>query len=131
MARFAAPYRAVCADLALAEAYQLPPNTVSYLHRLVGRANNQLYRSRTFNFEELKRNLLEKVPQQLFSDRSLWLAFSLFWGVFLLTMVMAAEVKMPITGRPLVRGFAERVVGESNLHCHRHNFEGHPFGPGG
>ena len=37
VARFAALYRAACADLALADAYQLPPNTVQYLHQLVGR----------------------------------------------------------------------------------------------
>ena len=42
--RFSTLYRAACADLALAEAYQLPPNTVVYLHRLVARAHNQLYR---------------------------------------------------------------------------------------
>ncbi|MCE9547791.1 MAG: stage II sporulation protein M [Planctomycetia bacterium] len=131
MARFAALYRSVCADLALAEAYQLPPNTVSYLHRLVGRAHNQLYRSRTFNFAELKRHLLEKVPQQLFSDRSLWLAFSLFWSVFLLSMLLGAEVKVPILERPLMRGFAERVVGEADLSHHRQHFEGHPFGTSG
>ena len=49
VARFAAMYRAACADLALADAYQLPPNTVQYLHQLVGRAHNQLYRSRPFD----------------------------------------------------------------------------------
>jgi len=41
VARFAALYRAACADLALADSYQLPPNTDQYLHRLVGRAHNQ------------------------------------------------------------------------------------------
>ena len=34
--RFASLYRAACADLALADSYQLPPNAVQYLHRLVG-----------------------------------------------------------------------------------------------
>ena len=37
-------------DLALADAYQLPPTTVEYLHQLVGRAHNQMYRGRGFNF---------------------------------------------------------------------------------
>ena len=50
VSRFAALYRAACADLALADAYQLPPNTVQYLHLLVGRAHNQLYRTRRFAF---------------------------------------------------------------------------------
>ena len=49
--RFAALYRSTCADLALASAYQLPRRTVQYLHRLVGRAHNQLYRSRSFDFQ--------------------------------------------------------------------------------
>ena len=55
--RMAALYRGACADLALADAYQLPPGTIDYLHRLVGKAHNQLYRSRRFAyglwFEEL------------------------------------------------------------------------------
>ena len=50
--RFASLYRAACADLALADAYQLPPDTVQYLHQLVGRAHNQLYRSQTFRWRE-------------------------------------------------------------------------------
>ena len=37
VARFASLYRAACADLALSDAYQLPPNTAQYLHHLVGR----------------------------------------------------------------------------------------------
>ncbi len=49
VARFAALYRSACADLALADAYQLPPGTVTYLHRLVGRAHNRLYRSKRFS----------------------------------------------------------------------------------
>ena len=53
IARFAALYRAACADLALADAYQLPRGTVTYLHQLVGRAHNQLYRSRMFNVVDL------------------------------------------------------------------------------
>ena len=48
VARFSELYRSACADLALAEAYQLPPKTVDYLHRLVARAHNQLYRSRHY-----------------------------------------------------------------------------------
>ena len=61
--RFGALYRAACADLALAYAYQLPQNTVQYLHRLVGRAHNQLYRSRRFEFAKWADMLLFDVPQ--------------------------------------------------------------------
>ena len=61
--RFAILYRAACADLALADAYQLPPNAVQYLHRLVGRAHNQLYRSRSFDIASWGHSLLVEVPQ--------------------------------------------------------------------
>src|SRR5688572_13909803 len=39
-------YRSACADLAMAEQYRLSPETISYLHGLVGRAHNAIYRSR-------------------------------------------------------------------------------------
>ncbi|MCE9555568.1 MAG: stage II sporulation protein M [Planctomycetes bacterium] len=129
--RFAALYRAACADLALAEAHQLPPGTVAYLHRLVGRAHNQFYRSRTFNWEQLRHELLEKVPRRLFADPCVWLAFTLFWGIFLLSMLMGAETKMPLTGRPLATGFAERLVGEKALHEMEQPFIKNPFGANG
>jgi uncharacterized membrane protein SpoIIM required for sporulation len=98
--RFSALYRAACADLALADAYQLPPETTEYLHRLVGRAHNQLYRSRTFHVAAWARCLLVDVPQQLFADNCLRLAFCVFWGIFLLSMYMAYRVP----------GFAEQVL---------------------
>ena len=83
VARFAALYRAACADLALSDAYQLPPNTVQYLHQLVGRAHNQLYHSRAFHFADWGREMLLRVPRRLLHDRTLWLAFCIFWGAFL------------------------------------------------
>jgi len=91
IARFAALYRAACADLALADAYQLPPNTVDFLHHLVGRAHNQLYRSRKFNLASWGKEMFEEVPRRLFTDNSLRLAFFLFWGVFLASMFLASE----------------------------------------
>lgn len=89
VSRFAALYRAACADLALADAYQLPPNTVQYLHRLVGRAHNQLYRTRRFAWATWSRVLWEEVPQRIFQDRCVQAAFCLFWGVFLLSAFLA------------------------------------------
>src|SRR5687767_1926178 len=62
VSRLGALYRAACADLALAYAYQLPQNTVQYLHRLVGRAHNQLYRSRKFEVGKWAHMLLFDVP---------------------------------------------------------------------
>lgn len=100
LTRFAALYRSLCADLALAEAYQLPPEVTRYLHRLVGRAHNQLYRSRQFTISTWARTLLIDVPQQLFNDGYLRLAFCIFWGAFLLSAMLA-------TSQP---GFAEAVL---------------------
>ena len=88
-ARFSVLYRAACADLALADAYQLPPGTVRYLHQLVGRAHNQLYRARTFNVRNWLQRLFVDVPQHLFADNCLRLAFFIFWGVFLMSAMMA------------------------------------------
>ncbi len=101
LTRFAALYRSLCADLALAEAYQLPPEVTRYLHRLVGRAHNQLYRSREFTLSTWAHTLLFAVPQQLFHDMYLRLAFCLFWGTFLLSAMLA-------TSQP---GFSENVLG--------------------
>jgi uncharacterized membrane protein SpoIIM required for sporulation len=120
VARFSMLYRAACADLALADAYRLPSGTVRYLHDLVGRAHNQLYRSRTFDVSAWAGLLLVDVPQRMFSDNCLRLAFCVFWGVLVLSAIMAysspqyAEMLMkkpqmitmeeqfaePVSGRP-------------------------------
>lgn len=89
VSRFATLYRAACADLALADSYQLPPNTVQYLHRLVGRAHNQLYRSRDFDYAKWSEMLLVEAPQRIFNDRCVQLAFCLFWGGFILSAILA------------------------------------------
>jgi uncharacterized membrane protein SpoIIM required for sporulation len=112
VARFSALYRAACADLALADAYQLPPATVGYLHRLVGRAHNQLYRTRKFNVSTWADQLLVEVPRRLFSDNALRLAFCVFWGMFLLSAFMAY-------GTP---GYAERVMGEAWINMLEESF---------
>lgn len=100
--RFGALYRAVCADLALADSFQLPPNTVHYLHQLVGRAHNQLYPSRSFDFHVWAHELLYAVPQRLFRDQSVRLAFFIFWGTFL-----AAGASAYLSPK-----FTERLVGK-------------------
>jgi uncharacterized membrane protein SpoIIM required for sporulation len=106
--RFSTLYRAAAADLALADSYQLPPNTVQYLHRLVGRAHNQLYRSRRFQWETWGEILLHKVPQTIFHDRCVQFAFLLFWSVFIISAVLAySEDYWP--------EFAEQVVGREQL----------------
>jgi len=105
LARFAALYRAACADLALADAYELPRATVQYLHELVGRAHNQLYRSRRFDVSTWARQLLVDVPQRLFRDGALWLAFCIFWGVFILSGVLGNT-------RP---EFAHALIGQEEM----------------
>ncbi len=89
VSRFTSLYRAACADLALADAYQLPPSTVEFLHQLVGRAHNQLYRSRRFDYRSWGRALLVDVPQRLFNDRCVQVAFVLFWATFIGSAAMA------------------------------------------
>jgi uncharacterized membrane protein SpoIIM required for sporulation len=116
--RFSALYRAACADLALADAYQLPPGTIRYLHQLVGRAHNQLYRSRTFRVREWFHDLFVAVPQRLFDDNCLRLSFAIFWGLFLLAAVMA-------WGTP---GFAEQMVGKEALLGTESSFSDAPTG---
>ncbi len=124
--RFSMLYRAACADLALADAYQLPPGTVQFLHRLVGRAHNQLYRSLGFQFATWARQLLVEVPQRLFNDNYLRLAFCVFWGMFLLSGFLAYS-------QP---GFAERVAGKEfvsmveEMHTKASPLAGGPAGSG-
>lgn len=89
ISRFSALYRAVCADLALSNSYQLPENTVQYLHKLVGRAHNQLYRAKRFDFQAWAKVLLEEVPQRIFNDRCVQLMFVFFWGFFILSAWLA------------------------------------------
>ena len=91
VARFTTLYRSACADLALADENRLPQNTVNYLHQLVGRAHNQLYRSRRFDYESWRHIMFTEVPQRIFNDRCVQTAFVLFWGAFLLSAVLAAS----------------------------------------
>ncbi len=105
VAKFASLYRAACADLALADSYQLPAGTVLYLHQLVGRAHNQLYRSRRFEFKKWGYELFRVVPSRLFRDVFLRISFVLFWGLFLASMLFARQS----------REYAEKVVGKENL----------------
>jgi uncharacterized membrane protein SpoIIM required for sporulation len=108
--RFGSLYRAVCADLALADSYQLPPNTVYYLHQLVGRAHNQLYPSRTFNLNAWTDELLFAIPQRLFRDNAVRLAFAVFWGTFLAAMVssyLSPKFSEEVVGKPAMRAMEE------------------------
>jgi uncharacterized membrane protein SpoIIM required for sporulation len=112
IAQFASLYRSACADLALADSYQLPANTVLYLHQLVARAHNQLYRSRRFDFANWGRELFQSVPRRLFRDKYLRISFIAFWGLFLFSMLFARQS----------REYREGLVGKSQLHDIQESF---------
>lgn len=106
--RFATLYRAACADLALADAYQLPPGTVTYLHRLVARAHNQLYRAKGFEPSGWVDVLFHDAPRQIFADPCVRVATIVFFGLFTLSLYLAAN---PV----LFPEFAPSVVGSEQL----------------
>lgn len=95
-------YRAACTDLMLAESHDLPRETVAYLHALVGRAHNVVYRAKGFRFSDLGRALFADAPRQMRSDPALRLAAAVFFGAFLICAALAAAQE----------DFATRVVGE-------------------
>ncbi len=108
LSRFASLYRAACADLALADSYQLPPNTVAYLHRLVGRAHNQLYHSRDFNYNAWGEMLLVDAPRRIFNDRCVQASFVVFWGIFILSAFIAySKAAWP--------SYAEDILGDGMI----------------
>ena len=119
VARFGALYRAACADLALADAYHLPPGTVQYLHQLVGRAHNQLYRTRAFAVKRWYKELFFDVPRRLYRDGSLRLALAIFWGVFLLSGAMAfwsPEFADGVIGKDMMMGLEEMYSQPADNH---------------
>jgi uncharacterized membrane protein SpoIIM required for sporulation len=98
-------YRSACTDLMLAESHDLPRDTVDYLHALVGRAHNAVYRARGFRVDDWSEALFGTVPRQLRVDPALRIALLVFFGAFLLCALFAA-------GRP---SFARQVLSEPFL----------------
>jgi uncharacterized membrane protein SpoIIM required for sporulation len=120
--RFSSLYRSVCADLALAESYQLPHNTVQYLHRLTGKAHNQLYRRSQFNLQRVMDVLFLEVPQLIFRDRAVQTAFGIFWGLFILSATLAyMKNQFP--------GYAEEMVTAEQLTQLEESFKDEPDRP--
>lgn len=95
-------YRSACADLMLAESHDLPGETVAYLHALVGRAHNAVYRGQGFRAADFAEAVFVEAPRRLRSDRALWLAAAAFYVPFLVVALLSAS-------RP---GFAARLLGE-------------------
>ncbi len=108
ISRFATLYRAACADLALGDSYQLPPATVTYLHRLVARAHNRLYRASRIDPGTWADTIFRVAPRQIFDDACVRVAAILFFGLFTLATYLGAN-------EDLFPGFVERVVGESQI----------------
>ena len=108
IARSSTLYRAACADLALADTYQLPPGTVTYLHRLVAMSHNQLYRADKFEPKRWSTIIFETAPQQIFSDPCVRVATIVFFGLFALAMYLGRN-------DAIFPGFAERMVGDEQL----------------
>lgn len=106
--RFSALYRAACTDLSMAEQYQLPPATVEYLHRLVGRAHGLLYRSSRSSVERWVYYCTVIIPQSIFRDVCVQVAFVVFFGLFTLSALLAwSEGSFP--------GYAERILGSDQI----------------
>jgi uncharacterized membrane protein SpoIIM required for sporulation len=95
-------HRGVCADLMLAESHEMPRDTVAYLHALVGRSHNALYRARGFKLQELGRVLFDTAPRTLRADPTLRLAAAVFVFSFLLCGLVAMSHPE----------FARQVVGD-------------------
>ncbi|MFM2003895.1 MAG: hypothetical protein RI963_3321 [Planctomycetota bacterium] len=106
--RFASLYRSACADLALADSYRLPPATVAYLHRLVARAHNNLYRADRFAPSAWFDAVFRAAPRQIFSDPCVRVATLLFFGLFTLAMILGYQQ----TAFP---GFALAILGEDQM----------------
>jgi uncharacterized membrane protein SpoIIM required for sporulation len=104
VSRFAALYRGACADLALSESYRLPPKTVDYLHRLVARSHNQLYRSKRYQWHTWYRKVFVQTPAQIFQDTAVQVAMAVFWCLFFVSVYLAYE-------RAVWPDFAVHVMG--------------------
>ena len=123
IALFSKLYRAACADLALAEAYQFPPVTVDFLHQLVARAHNQLYRGRGYRWSQWMDVILFDTPQKIFKDRCVHVCFLIFWGMFLASAYLAFEsAAWP--------NFASDILGAAGIEQLEQfaDFEGRTFG---
>jgi uncharacterized membrane protein SpoIIM required for sporulation len=116
VSRFSALYRAACTDLAMSDQYQLPPASVEYLHRLVGRAHSQLYRSRRFGADRWIRYMSKIAPQSIFRDPCVKVAFVVFFGLFTLSALIAwSDVRFP--------GFPERILGKEQIKSMEDSFD--------
>ncbi len=121
VAEISSLYRSACADLAMAEQYRLSPETVSYLHSLVGKAHNTIYRSHSFQYQSWWDIVFRQAPQQIFQDPCVHICALLFFGVFSLSTYLAYnEARFP--------NFADQVLGSEQMEMMESSFSGIEFG---
>ncbi len=106
--RFSALYRAVCADLALADAYQLPPQKIEYLQSLVARSHNTLYRNKGFQWRYWGHLVLHVTPKLIFSDRCVHLALLIWVAFSVVASILAFDER-------LWPGFTEAILGPAQM----------------
>lgn len=101
-------YRRACADLAMADQYQLSPSMIEYLHGLVGRAHNMVYASRQFEYHKWFDLAFNYVPREIYRDTCIQVVGALFFGLFCLSAYLAYnEDSYPM--------FAEKVLGPDSI----------------
>ena len=106
--RFAALYRAACTDLAMAENLKLPPTTLDYWHRLVGRAHSHLYRSHRLPTSLWWTYVFETMPKAVFNDPCVKITGVIFFGLFSLAALLSwAEGTFP--------KFGETILGKEQI----------------
>ncbi len=113
-------YRKACADLAMAEQYQLSPSMIEYLHTLVGRAHNTLYGSRTFQLDRWFDLAFRYVPRQIYRDTCIQVVALLFFGLFGLSTYMAYNQEQ-------FPNFGEQIIGVEAVEQMERGFR-EPFG---
>lgn len=110
VAGFARRYRSACSDLALAQSLKFPANTTDYLHKLVGQAHTQLYRSESFSLGAWLKSLFIEIPGKILTDPCTWIAFGTFWSLFLGSLVAAylrPEIATAVAGETQIAQMEE------------------------
>jgi uncharacterized membrane protein SpoIIM required for sporulation len=92
----------------LAESHDLPRETVSALHALVGRAHNAVYRARRFQFAKWAGAVIHDLPRRLRGDRCLWLSALLFYGGLVFS-ALAVAARPELGERIASRTFLEQL----------------------
>ena len=99
---------AYAATSCLPKRHDLPRDTVAYLHGLVGRAHNALYRAQGFRFRDWGRILFHSAPRIWRSDPALRLAAAVFVVSFLIC-ALAAAAKPDFHGSVVGERFVEAI----------------------